>query len=229
MHSACSTHTISAEGSYFENMSQKYLACEESWPEVIRNAALSHWPPKSILKFKFPKYNPSQELSMSKYSIYGADSLPRPRYIAILRMTHTCQRFSTSHKTLCLPRFLTRVRSLAPAMHTQVSDLQIWRISCTCHTKNTSCPKTFTDTRHNDPFKLENRRRPLRTSLCNRNEHRNLTKELSRDPAQIRPGVRVRTPNQTRPLLLLLLSKPLPLKYHFQFQGCSRVWKLTTI
>ena len=113
-----------------------------------RSYEMLHWPRKSILKLKFQKRNPSQELSplTSKYRIHAADSLRLPRktqsferrtpanVLATSTKYSVCHNFHYVPHSLHLPRQLTFLTStcdgfLAPA------------------TKWNSCPKTYGNTR----------------------------------------------------------------------------------
>ena len=149
LHSAHSTRTISAEGCTLKSKNAISLAFRaldthdlrrgftfrNHTAEVLRlprnhdprSYEMLHWPRKSILKLKFQKCNPSQELSplTSKYRIHGADALRLPRktqsfewrtpanVLAMSTKYCACHDFHNVSDSLRLPRKLTFLTSIS--------------------------------------------------------------------------------------------------------------------
>ena len=158
-----------------------------------RSYEMLRWPRKSILKLKFQKCNPSQELSplTAKYRIHGADSLHLPRKTQslerrtpanVLRTSSkycACHDFHNVSDSLHLPRNLTFLTStcdgfLAPAMQNEVHARKRARIA------GQTMPSTL---------------RKLGWQLCASLRSRN-QRRISKRQAQSA------YPKQTRPLLL---------------------------
>ena len=198
LHSAHSTRTISAEGSHFETMLQKYCACHKIVTRGHTKCCTGHAKASSS--------------SSSKNATPLRNWALRPQNLgSMVRIPCACHVKHNPSNDTRLPTFWQRPRNTAPA-----TIFTMCPIPCTCHVNSRFWPPHVTDSLHlpcKMTFMSENvREHPVKRCLWNcdfRDGHfvRACAVEINIEsqngiPTQTKPRAQRAYPDRTRPLLL---------------------------